>query len=252
MASAEQLISKRIGQAIYKYKMIEQDDKILVAVSGGKDSTTLLYDLQRRQRAFPINYSIEAVHIRTDFCQCCAKSQLENLFKEWEVPYHIIDVPVLKRLRPGKKMNCYWCSTQRRIELMKMAQRLGCNKIALGHHMDDIIETFFMNMCYKGELAAMLPVFTYHKFPYIIIRPLALVYEKHIIKFAKEKQINNLICTCPYGKNSKRLHVRKAIATLAAKEESVRYMIYKSFHNVNLAYLNPGSDEQEATSPVTL
>lgn len=238
MASYEQLISKRIGQAIYKYKMIRENDRIIVAVSGGKDSTTMLYDLNRRQKSFPIHYEIEAVHIKMDFCR--NSTDLENLFKKWGVRYHIIEVPVLKRLKAGKKMNCYWCSTQRRIELLKMAEKLNCNKVAIGHHMDDIIETFFMNMCYKGELAAMLPVFTYHKFPYTIIRPLALVYERFIARFAQQKNIGNITCTCPYGKNSKRLDVKKAISLLASREESVRYTIFKALHNVNMEYLNPG------------
>lgn len=240
MASYEQLISKRIGQALYKYKMIRENDRIVVAVSGGKDSTTMLYDLNKRQKSFPIHYELEAVHIKTDFSRCCEDSGLEDLFKEWGVRYHIIEVPVLKRVQAGKKMNCYWCSTQRRIELLKMAKKLDCNKIAIGHHMDDIIETFFMNMCYRGELAAMLPVFTYHKFPYTIIRPLALVYEKLIIKFAKQKNIGSLKCKCPYGKNSKRIEVKKAISLLASREESVRFTIFKALHNVNLAYLKPG------------
>ena len=121
-----------------------------------------------------------------------------------------------------------------------MAEKLGCNKVALGHHMDDIIETFFMNMCYMGELAAMLPVFTYQKFPYTIIRPLALVYEKLIIKFAQQKKIGSFKCKCPYGRNSKRIEVKKAISLLASREESVRYTIFKALHNVNMAYLNPG------------
>ena len=239
MASYEQLISKRIGQAIFKYKMIKENDRILVAVSGGKDSTTLLYDLKKRQRSFPIHYEIDAVHFKTDFSQSCVNPGLEMLFKKWDIRYHIIELPVLKRLRPGKKMNCFWCSTQRRIELLKIAEKLGIQKIALGHHMDDIIETFFMNMCFKGELATMLPVFTYHKFPYTIIRPLALVYEKFIIKFAKQKNIGNFKYNCPYSENSKRNKVKKAISLLASREKSVRYMIFKSMHNVNLAYLNP-------------
>ncbi|MBN2532846.1 MAG: tRNA 2-thiocytidine biosynthesis protein TtcA [Spirochaetales bacterium] len=239
MASYEQLISKRIGQALYKYRMIRENDRIVVAVSGGKDSTTMLYDLNKRQKSFPIHYELEAVHIKMDFSQCSENSGLEKLFKEWGVRYHIIEVPVQKRVRAGKRMNCYWCSTQRRIELLKMAEKLNCNKIAIGHHLDDIIETFFMNMCYKGELAAMLPVFTYHKFPYTIIRPLALVYEKLIIKFAQQKNIGQFKCTCPYGGNSKRLEVKKAISILASREESVRYMIFKALHNVNLAYLKP-------------
>jgi len=151
MPDIERLISKIIGQAIYKYKMIEENDKILIAVSGGKDSMTLLYDLMKRRKSFPIHYDIEAVHIKTDFCSCCQKLNLENKFKEWNAVYTIKHVPVLKRLRPGKKMNCYWCSTQRRMELLNFAKGRGCNKIALGHHMDDIIETLLMNICYRAK-----------------------------------------------------------------------------------------------------
>jgi tRNA 2-thiocytidine biosynthesis protein TtcA len=131
MANYEQLISKRIGQAIYKYKMIRENDRIVVAVSGGKDSITMLYDLNKRQKSFPIHYEIEAVYIKTDISQHLNDSGLEELFKEWSVRYHIVEVPVLKRLRAGEKMNCYWCSTQRRIELLKMAEKLGCNKVAI-------------------------------------------------------------------------------------------------------------------------
>jgi tRNA 2-thiocytidine biosynthesis protein TtcA len=230
MAHYERLISKRISQALYKYNMIRENDRIVVAVSGGKDSTTMLYDLNKRQKSFPIHYELEAVHIKPDFGQASGDSGLEKLFKEWGVRYHIIEVPVLKRLKAGKKMNCYWCSTQRRIELIKMAEKLNCSKVAIGHHMDDIIETFFMNMCFKGELDVMLPVFTYHKFPYTIIRPLVLVYEKLIIKFARQRNFADLECKCPYGENSKRLQVKKAISILAAREESVRYMIFKALH----------------------
>ncbi|MBN1524298.1 MAG: tRNA 2-thiocytidine biosynthesis protein TtcA [Spirochaetales bacterium] len=242
MADAGHLISKRIGQAIYKYKLIEPNDKILVAVSGGKDSMTLLHDLKRRQKSFPVKYEFVAVHIQTDFCSCCKKSDLENKFKEWEVPYEIIDVPVLKRLKPGRKMSCYWCSTQRRMELIKYAAKSGCNKIALGHHLDDIIETLFMNMCYKGEMATMLPKLYYDKYDHVVIRPLALVSEKLIIKFAEKAGITRLICKCPYGTQSKRLNVREAITMLAKQDDSIRLNLLKAMSNVNLKYLV--SDDQ--------
>ena len=239
MPDIERLISKRIGQPIYKYKMIEENDKILIAVSGGKDSMTLLYDLMKRRKSFPIHYDIEAVHIKTDFCSCCQKSNLEIKFKEWNAVYTIKHVPVLKRLRPGKKMNCYWCSTQRRMELLNFAKERGCNKIALGHHMDDIIETLLMNICYKSEIATMLPKLTYKKFPYTVIRPLALVYEKQIIKFAKKKGINRLICKCPHGQNSKSLEIRQVIDSLSKKDKTIRLNIFNSMNNVNIKYLVP-------------
>lgn len=233
----EKLISKRIGQAIFKYKMIEPGDKILMAVSGGKDSMTLLYDLIKRRKSFPVPYEILAVHIKTDFCQCCKNSDMERKFEEWGVEYRIIPVPVLERVQSGKKMNCYWCSTQRRLELMKVAEAEHCTKIALGHHLDDIIETLFMNICYNAEISTMLPRFRYRKFPYTVIRPLALVSEAQIIKFAEFKNITRLICKCPYGRNSKRLDIRNAIKKIAARDPAVRLNIYRSMSNVNLEYL---------------
>ncbi|MBN1413028.1 MAG: tRNA 2-thiocytidine biosynthesis protein TtcA [Spirochaetales bacterium] len=237
MADVERLVSKRIGQAIFNYKLIEPGDRILAAVSGGKDSVTMLYDLLKRRKSFPIKYDIEAVHIETDFCQSCKKSNLENLFKEWGVAYHIVPVPVIKRLKQGKTMNCYWCSTQRRMELLKLCQTHGYNKIALGHHMDDIIETFFMNIFYKGEMATMLPRFTYTKFPYTVIRPLSLVSENLITRFALKKNIDRIVCKCPYGANSKRKKVKEMIRQMTGNQDSVRYTIFTALNNIRPEYL---------------
>lgn len=239
MADPERLISKRIGQALFNYKMIQPNDKILVAVSGGKDSLTLLYDLIKRRRSFPIPYELEAVHIKTDFCNCCAKSKLEDLLKEWNVKYRIIPVPVLKRLQEGKKMSCYWCSTQRRMELLKLADQEGFTKIALGHHMDDIVETLFMNICYKGEISTMMPIFRYSKFPHIVIRPLALVSEKLIIRFAKEKGLTNVVCKCVYGANSKRKEIKALLAQVTQHDDKLLYTIFSSMNNVKMQYLVP-------------
>ncbi|MCK4798603.1 MAG: tRNA 2-thiocytidine biosynthesis protein TtcA, partial [Spirochaetes bacterium] len=223
-------------KTIFEYKMIEENDKILVGVSGGKDSMTLLYDLVKRQKSFPIKYSIEAVHIKTDISHCLEK-RIEELFKEWGVKYHIIKVNVLKRLRADKKMNCFWCSTQRRMELLKIAKKNGFNKIALGHHLDDIIETFLMNIFFKSEIATMLPVFKYKKYPCLVIRPLALVKEEEIAQFAENKNFDNLISSCPYGKNSKRLEIRRMIKDLAKNNKSIRENIFKAMKNVNVKYL---------------
>jgi tRNA 2-thiocytidine biosynthesis protein TtcA len=201
---------------------------------------TLLYDLMKRKKSFPIKYELEAVHIKTDFCTCCEKTDLEDKLKEWNVPYRIVPVPILKRLKPGKKMNCYWCSNQRRMELLKIAQAEGFTKIALGHHMDDMLETLFMNICYKGEIATMLPIFTYHKFPHTVIRPLTLVSENLIRRFAREKGILSLVCTCPYGENSKRKKIKAIIREIAGSDDSIRYTMFKAMNNININYLIPG------------
>lgn len=232
MPDKEQLIGKKINLAILKYSMIEEGDRVLVAVSGGKDSMSLVYHLNKKSKSdYHLKFDIHAIHIKTDFCNCGGAARFEKFLKDTDIPYTLLPVPVLARLRPGKKMNCYWCSTQRRMELMKFATENGYNKIALGHHMDDILETFFMNMSYKGELSTMLPVMKYDKYKHIIIRPLALVKEKEIIEFAKIKGIMNLTCTCPYGRKSKRKDMRAVINYMAEEDEGIRDNIYKALSN---------------------
>lgn len=237
MPSLEKIIAKKVAKAIYDFKMIENGDKILVAFSGGKDSLTLLHDLVRRQKGFPIKYELVAAHIMSDFCTSYTRDSLEETIKSFGIEYHIIDVAVMGRLKPGKKMNCYWCSTQRRMELMKLAEKLGCNKIALGHHLDDIVETFMMNICYKSEISTMLPVMTYRKFSQTIIRPLAMVKEEYIIRLIDEMGLTGYVCKCEYGTKSKRLEVRAMIKEMARDNPIVRENMFKAMGNVRMEYL---------------
>jgi tRNA 2-thiocytidine biosynthesis protein TtcA len=237
MKKIDKTIYKIIGKTIFKYKMIEPDDRILVAVSGGKDSITMLYDLAERQRSFPIKFGIEAIHIQTDFCTCCDKNELAKKIEALGVKYHVVDVAIVKRVKPGRTMNCYWCSMQRRMELLEFARNNGFNKIALGHHLDDIIETLLMNMCYKGQMSAMLPVLQYDKYPIKIIRPLAEVREDLIVKFVEEKSIKGLPCNCPYNSNSKRKEIKKSLECFVKGNDAIKYNIYNSIHNVNMKYM---------------
>jgi tRNA 2-thiocytidine biosynthesis protein TtcA len=122
-------------------------------------------------------------------------------------------------------MNCYWCSTQRRTELLKYAVTNGFNKIALGHHLDDIIETFFMNLCAKGELSAMPVTLKYRKYPVSLIRPLAYIEERQVIACADEQGILKAACTCPYGINSKRRDMRQRISALTGGSGAIKRQI---------------------------
>jgi tRNA 2-thiocytidine biosynthesis protein TtcA len=192
--------------------LICEGDRVLIAVSGGKDSSVLSWALSAIRPALKLNCELSALHISTDFCACCKKGALSEKLDEWGVPFTDLFVPVIGRLKEGKKMNCYWCSTQRRTELLKYAVENGFNKIALGHHLDDIIETFFMNLCSKGTLLAMPILLRYRKYPVSLIRPLALLEEKQIIACAAENNVLKNACTCPYGQNSKRHEMRRRIA----------------------------------------
>jgi tRNA 2-thiocytidine biosynthesis protein TtcA len=253
MTKLEKRIARVMGKTIFQYRMIEEGDRVLAAVSGGKDSLTMLYNLARRKRSCPVPFEVEAFHLSSDFCACCAKKSLTDLVSEWGVPFHSGYAAIMGRLKPGQKMNCYWCSTQRRIELIKFARANGFNKIALGHHLDDIIETFMMNVCYKGEMSTMLPIITYDKYPSItIIRPLAQVREEQIIQFAIEKQLDNVVCKCPYGKNSKRKIMKATIGALAKDNKLVRYNMFAAMHNVNPRYLCAPVYGQDGTQAIAV
>jgi tRNA 2-thiocytidine biosynthesis protein TtcA len=231
------LISRLIGKTIFKYRMIEEGDRILVAVSGGKDSLTMLKDFVIRHKSFPIKFEFHAIHIKSDFCKCCDKKNISEIFEEWGAGYTVLDVGIIRRLKEGRQMNCYWCSMQRRIELLKFAKANGFNKIALGHHLDDIIETFFMNICFKGEVSSMLPVLQYDKYPIRIIRPLAEIKEELIKKYVAENEFTVFPCTCPYNVNSKRKEIRESIRLFTKGNDSIKYNIFKSINNVNMKYM---------------
>jgi len=227
-ANASAVVQKLAVKTVLERKLICDGDRILIAASGGKDSTVLAWALASIRPALKVNYDLAALHISTDFCACCKKSILSQRLAEWGIPFTDLFVPVIGRLKEGEKMNCYWCSTQRRTELLKYAMENGFNKIALGHHLDDIIETFFMNLCAKGELSAMPILLKYRKYPVSLIRPLALLEERQIIECAAEQNILKAACTCPYGVNSKRRDIRQRIAAFTGGSGTVKRRILKA------------------------
>jgi tRNA 2-thiocytidine biosynthesis protein TtcA len=226
--NASTIVQKLAIKAVQERGLIGEGDRILIAVSGGKDSTVLAWALSSIRPAVKVNYELVAVHISTDFCACCKKSALSQRLGEWGIPFIDLFVPVIARLKEGEKMNCYWCSTQRRTELLKYAVENGFNKIALGHHLDDIVETFFMNLCAKGELSTMPILLRYRKFPVSLIRPLAYVEERQVIECAAMQDILKTVCTCPYGINSNRRNIRQRLTAMTDGSGAVKRRILKA------------------------
>ena len=227
---------RTIDKAVSEYNMIEAGDRILIAASGGKDSTALTeYFAARLQRRYPI-FEAAALHIATDIGSEFAP-ELAERFKSWGIELNIKTISVLERLKTGKKMNCWWCSSQRRLELSKYAQEHGFNKIALGHHLDDILETALMNALTKGELAAMPPVLKFDKFPLTFIRPLCLADIPMIVRHAEMQGYISSTCTCSYQNNSGRKTARSRLDKLTDGNYELKRKLFDALRNVNAAYL---------------
>ncbi len=237
MKNAETTVAKLVEVALRRYEMIEEGDRILIGTSGGKDSTALAYDLALKRRWWPERYEIAALHIDTDIGERHDFRALDARFAAWGLPLERLFVPVRERLKPGESMNCYWCSTQRRTELIRYAMAKGFNKIALGHHLDDIVETLLMNMLHKAEISTMPPVVRYEKYPLAVIRPLSLCEERQIIAFAEEKGFRSITCSCGFDGASRRREVRAKIAELTGGSSDLKRNLFASMSRVKPGYL---------------
>lgn len=233
---AQPLLFRLIDKAVYDYKLIQNGDKILVAASGGKDSTALVEYFANRARRPNEDFSFEAFHVETEITKPLSPA-LTKIFNSWNVEPVNFHVDVLGRLKEGRKMNCYWCSTQRRTELIRYAMANGFNKIALGHHLDDILETLLMNMTEKAQLATMPPLLQYKKYPLTIIRPLCYAPESMIIEHAKEHGYISETCTCGYQDKSFRKETKKYIELLTGGDAGKKSRMFNSLKNICPEYL---------------
>lgn len=225
-----------IDKAVFDYKLIEEGDRILVGASGGKDSTALIEYFAARKKQNRENFDFACLHVETEIGSPLSQGLLD-LFHKWDVEPIIIKVDVLGRLKPGKSMNCWWCSTQRRTELNNYAIEKGFNKIALGHHLDDILETLLMNMINKGELSTMPPRLKYNQYPVTIIRPLCMADEQTIIQHANQAGYICDTCTCNYQDNSGRKKARSKLQDLTQGSPLEKRRIFESLKNIRTEYL---------------
>lgn len=232
-------INSAVGKAISDYDLIEEGDKILVAVSGGKDSLTLLTLLKKIQSWAPVKFELFAAHITTDFhCASCTHAgTLTNFFDELSVPYKFSDVKVLDE---EGNTNCFWCSWNKRKALFEIAESLGCGKVAFGHHKDDIAETMLMNLFFRGEISIMNPRQELFDGKITLIRPLAYVEEETIIAFAKENKFPSKLCKCPFGKVSKRKYMKDLIKDVEKNTPgtNIKTNILKSVSRIKTDYID--------------
>jgi len=232
-----QAVDGLVVKALKTWDMVRPRDRILIGASGGKDSAVMARDLALKKRQGRLDAELVGLHIRNDFSPHELSERLAAEYEAWGIPLVVKDVAVEGRLKPGRRMNCYWCSTQRRTEMIRYAMAEGFTAVALGHHLDDVLETLFMNMMRKGELSTMPPVVCYRKYPLRIIRPMYLVEEKQVIELATELGLVSATCTCGYNDRSERDSTRERVEALTGGSSDAKRAILESLRHVNAEYL---------------
>lgn len=236
-----------IVKAMKTWDMAGPGDRILLGASGGKDSAIMARDLALKRDQGRLDVELVAMHVRNDFTPDTLTDRLASEYAGWNIPLVIRDVAVAGRLKPGRTLNCYWCSTQRRTELIRYALADGFTSIALGHHLDDVLETLFMNMLHKAELSTMPPVVRYRKYPLRVIRPLYLVEEKQIVALAAGLGILSATCSCGYNDHSQRDAVRTRIEAMTGGSSDLKRNLLESLRHINDEYLPPPDGLPEGT-----
>ena len=228
-------LRSNVGRAIADYNMIENNDKIMVCLSGGKDSYAMLEILLNLQKTAPIKFDIVAVNMdqkQPHFPEHILPQYLESR----GVCYHIVErdtYSIVKRVIPAGKTYCSLCSRLRRGTLYGFAEKIGATKIALGHHRDDIIETFFLNLFYNGTIKAMPPKLLSDDKRNIVIRPLAYCSEEDIIDFSNAKQFPIIPCDlCGSQHGLKRQQVKKMLAEMELQRPNLKQQIFSSLQNI--------------------
>ncbi len=231
-------LNRAMGKALHRYDMIADGDRILVGVSGGADSLSLLWLLAERRARVPIDYQLFAVYIDPGFEGGFA-SRLEAYCQSlgFGLRVEYTDYGVLAHSPVNRENPCFLCSRLRRKRLFEIAAELDCGKLALGHNRDDLIETLFLNMCYAGEISTMLPMQAFFKQRFFLIRPLVFADEGLIRRFAADRGFPGFENPCPTSKTSKRGEIKQLLNRLYRSNKKIKGNIFRAMSRVRPEYL---------------
>jgi len=229
-------MKRLMGKAIYNFQMIGDGDRILVAVSGGQDSLSLLWLLRERLQRIPVDYSLTAIHVELGFAQNTGKS-MEEFFNEHGFDYCIIqsNIGPCAHGEENRENPCFLCSRLKRKAIFEKAAELACNKIALGHQKDDFIETFFLNLFFAGSIDTIQPVQELFDGKLTLIRPFCLLNESVVKSYAHEMGFPEIDSDCPTAQSSKRAHIRSLLSDLYRTNKKIKGNIFNAItrHRTN-------------------
>ncbi len=233
-------LRRNVGNAIIDYNMIEENDVVMACMSGGKDSFAMLDILLNLQKVAPIKFEVVAVNL--DQKQPGFPEQiLPDYFESLNIPYYIVDkdtYSVVKEKIPEGKTTCGLCSRLRRGTLYSFAERIGATKIALGHHLDDIVETLFLNIFHGARMKAMPPKLRSDDGRNVVIRPLTYCREKDLIRYAEEKNFPIIPCNlCGSQENLQRQSIKAMLTEWDKKDPGRVESVFKSIQNVSPSQL---------------
>lgn len=238
-------LKRKFNKAIYQYGLISDGDVILVGLSGGKDSLALVELLGERKKIFKPSFSVVAAHITLDNIPYTSDlAYLKAFCEQYDVPF-VHRNSSFDASTDTRKSPCFLCSWTRRKQLFDIAKELGCNKIALGHHQDDILETLLMNMSFQGAFSTMPPILKMNKFDMTIIRPMCLLREKELIQLEKIRNYQKQVKNCPYEKDSFRKNMKQLIQQIEKMNPEAHFSMWKAMTNIQADYLPKEMKENE-------
>jgi len=231
-------LNRKVGKAMHDYAMFEDGDKVLIAVSGGVDSLVLVSILRIWQMKAPIHFDLHPVHIDHGFWRRseAENDSVESIGDQLKMFGMELEVEEERRVDEDDR-TCYLCSRNRRNQLFDMAKERGYTKIALGHHKDDLIETFMMNAIYSGNISTMLPKQDLFGGTLSIVRPMAYLEKHEVFELAERFMLRPVKNFCPLSDDTRREKVRALLSSLYKDEPGAKSSLFASLSNVRINYL---------------
>ena len=230
-------ISRKVGKTLQEYSMIGSGDRVLVGLSGGKDSMIMLEALAHRKKHLPFDFDLFAVHIAaTSIGYKMDTSYLEQFCDGLNVPLRLEEIEVDLGVDP-KKAPCFICSWTRRKRIFETSKELGCSKVALGHHKDDAIQTLLLNMIYHGSISSLPQKLSMFDGRIRLIRPLLMIPEKELTYYATLSEFKKQEKSCPYEGSTKREEMKVLIKQMDRLSRDARRNIFNAMDNIYEEYL---------------